>query len=53
MVFIVCTLPPPFPLWEGGEEGVSLQPNFKKRGVELDKISIFRGGCWERGVAVS
>ena len=29
--------------------GFSLLPNFQKGGRGLDRISIFRGGCWERG----
>ena len=42
---LVCT---PLPLSVGGE-GVELPTNFSKRGRGLDRISIFRGGCWERG----
>ena len=32
-------------------QGLSLQPNFTKRGGggQLDRISVFRGGSWERG----
>ena len=41
---IVCTPPPPsFLLW-----GLSLLPNFQKGGG-LDRTSVFRAGCWERG----
>ena len=40
---IVCTPPPPFLLW-----GLSLLPNFEKGGG-LDRTSVFRAGCWERG----
>ena len=42
-VSIVCT-PLPLPPFLLG--GLSLLPNFQKGG--LDRISIFRGGCWER-----
>ena len=38
----MCTPPP---LLEG--EGVESPTKFSKRGG-LDRISIFRGGCWER-----
>ena len=48
--FIVCT---PFSAGcEGGGWGVglSLRPIFQKRGGwGLGRISIFKGGCWERG----
>ena len=43
----MCT-PPPF-FRGGGEGGWSLLSNFQKGGG-LDKIFIFRGGCWGRGV---
>ena len=35
--------PPSFLLW-----GLSLLPNFQKGGG-LDRTSVFRAGCWERG----
>ena len=42
-IHIVCTFPP-F-CWE-----VELPTKFsEKGGGGLDRISIFRGGCWERG----
>ena len=43
---LVCT---PLPLSVGGGGGVELPTNFSKRGGGFDRISIFRGGCWERG----
>ena len=34
--------------------GLNLPPNFQKHGGErLDRISIFRGGYWERGCDLS
>ena len=40
--------PPPI-CWGGGQR-VEPPNNFSKGGEEvLDRISIFRGGCWERG----
>ena len=32
----------------GGRGEVNLLPNFQKGG-ELDRTSVFIGGCWERG----
>ena len=46
-VLIVCTTQAPFLLEQEGGERLSLLPNFQKGG--LDRISIFRVGCWERG----
>ena len=40
---IVCT-----PLLSAGGGGVEPPTKFSKRG-RLDRISILRGGCWERG----
>ena len=49
-LYVVCT----FPLSAGvvvggGAGGREVEPliNFSKKGG-LDRISIFRGGCWER-----
>ena len=42
MFYIACT---PSPLLQ---EGVEPPTKFSKGG--LDRVSIFRGGCWERGV---
>ena len=44
---MVCTPPPFLQGGEGGGGGLSLQPNFKKGG--LDRTSTFRRGYWERG----
>ena len=46
---IKCTHPPPTPISTRGW-GVALASNqIFKRGAGLDRISIFRGGCWKRG----
>ena len=39
------------PLSEGGEGARGVEPltKFSKKREGLDGISIFRGGCWERG----
>ena len=42
---IVCT---PFPFCYG-RGGLSFWPNFQKGVGGFHRISIFRGGCWERG----
>ena len=45
--FIVCT---PTHVSAGGEGEVEPLTKFsKKKGGGLDRISIFIGGCWERG----
>ena len=41
---------PPPPLSFLGGERIELPTKFKKKNGEgLDRISTFRGGCWERG----